>query len=267
MIDLHCHLLPGMDDGPDNLATSVEMARIACADGINIAACTPHILAGLYDNSASEIRAAAWRLADALRNAGLPLHLVVGADVHLAPDLIARLRDGRVPTINASRYLLLEPPHHHLPPRLETSVFALIIAGYFPILTHPERLSWVESHYDIVRRLTKVGVWMQITAGSLCGRFGKRPRYWAERMLDEGLVHLIASDAHDCSERPPLLSEARRNAARRLGEEEAKHLVVTRPRAVLDDLDWSVVPPPPAVTSAVSNNPARWLRLFTGKAG
>jgi protein-tyrosine phosphatase len=260
-------MLPAIDDGPRDLATSVEMARLACADGISIAACTPHIVPGLYDNSASAIRAAVWRLSDALRAAGLPLHLAAGADIHLTPDLVARLRDGRVPTINGSRYLLLEPPHQRVPPRLESSVFALITAGYFPILTHPERLTWIESHYDLLRRLTNVGVWMQITAGSLSGRFGPRPLYWAERMLDEGLVHLLASDAHDATARPPLLSEARHKAARRLGEEEADCLVFTRPRAVLDDVPPSAVPPPPAVRAALRKNPGRWLRRFANRAG
>ena len=186
MIDLHCHLLPAMDDGPQDLAAALAMARIACADGLAVAACTPHILPGLYDNTGPTIRAAVWRLADALREAELPLELVAGADIHIGPDLLAGLNNGRLPTIGGSRYLLLEPPHHVVPPRLETGVFSLMTAGYFPIITHPERLSWIESHYDLLERLTKVGVWMQVTAGSLCGRFGRRPLYWAERMLEEG---------------------------------------------------------------------------------
>jgi protein-tyrosine phosphatase len=264
LIDLHCHLLPAMDDGPQDLAAAIEMARVASADGIAITACTPHILPGLYNNTGSAIRAAVWRMSDALRQAGLPLQLVPGADIRLGPDLLERLRDGRAPTINGSRYLLLEPAHDVPPPRLETSVFQLITAGYFPILTHPERLSWIESHYDLLLRLTKVGVWMQITAGSLCGRFGRRPLYWAERMLDEGRTHILASDAHDAAARPPLLAEARQRAARRLGEEEADHLLLTRPRAVLDDRDWSEVPAPLA---AARKKAWEWRRLFGLRAG
>src|SRR5690606_33768464 len=107
------------------------------------------------------------------------------------------LRQGRIPTLSNSRYFLFEPPHHVAPPRLEEAAFNLLAAGYVPILTHPERLTWIESHYAVFKRLAHSGVWMQLTAGALYGKFGARPRYWSERMLDEGLVHIVASDAHD----------------------------------------------------------------------
>jgi protein-tyrosine phosphatase len=147
-------------------------------------------------------------LREAIAQAGMPLRLVSGADVHMATDLIARLRDGQALTLNDTRYFLLEPPHHVLPPRLEDHIFGLQAAGYVPILTHPERLSWVESHYGLIKRLVYNGVLMQLTAGSLIGRFGHRPRYWAERMLEDGLCHLIASDAHNIEQRHHALSNA-----------------------------------------------------------
>jgi protein-tyrosine phosphatase len=265
MIDLHCHLLPRMDDGPSDLATALQMARIASADGIAIAACTPHVMPGLYDNDGPAIRAAVWRLSDALRQEGLPLQLVPGADIHFTPDLLPRLRDGRIPTIHGSRYMLVEPPRQLPPPRLETRLFSLMTAGYFPILTHPERLDWIESHYELLERLAKVGVWMQITAGSLCGRFGRRTLYWAERLLDEGRVHCLATDAHDAVARPPVLAEARERAARRLGEAEADNLVLVRPRAVLDDREPKAVPSPPGAAAGRSHG--GWLRLFQRRAG
>jgi protein-tyrosine phosphatase len=111
--------------------------------------------------------------------------------------------------------------------------FDLMVAGYVPILTHPERLSWIESHYPTMRRLAEAGVWMQLTAGSLAGYFGRRPRYWSERMLDEGCAHILATDAHDATRRPPNLSEGRALAAKRVGDMEAQQLVVARPRGVL----------------------------------
>ena len=95
---------------------------------------------------------------------------MAGADVHVAPDLAAQLKAGRALTINNSRYLLLEPPHHVPPPRLEDHIFGLQTAGYVPILTHPERLSWIEGHYDLVKRLVYSGILMQLTAGSLLGQ-------------------------------------------------------------------------------------------------
>lgn len=257
MIDLHCHLLPGIDDGAADLATSLAMARAAVADGIRVTACTPHIYPGLYENTAAGIRAATRCLAQALREHDIGLSLVCGADTHLVPDLLSRLRDGHVPTLNDSRYFLLEPPHHVAPPRFEAAVFELMAAGYLPIITHPERLSWIETHYEVMQRLAARGAWMQVTAGSLAGRFGKRPRYWGERMLSEGMVHLLATDSHGVDKRPPQLAEGRDLAARRIGAAAAALLVQDRPRAVLMNLPPSTV----AVPQAPARAKKRWQRV------
>lgn len=241
MIDLHCHMLPGLDDGAADLAMSLEMARIAVADGISTVVCTPHIMPTVYDNTGPHIRAAVDELQWAVAEAGIALQLLPGADVHIAPDLVQGLRSGRVLAIADTRYLLFEPPHHVMPPRLQDCVFGLMTAGYVPILTHPERLTWIEQHYEVIQQLALAGMPMQITAGSLSGRFGRRPRYWSERMLEEGIVDIIATDAHNPQGRPPLLSEARQIVAERYGDELARKMVSTRPLAILDNLDPSEV--------------------------
>jgi protein-tyrosine phosphatase len=246
MIDLHCHILPGIDDGAPDLDVALEMARIAVADGIRVTACTPHIYPGLYENTMTGIQASVAALQAALEEAGIPLKLTIGADTHLAPDLVGQIRSGHVPTLAGSRYFLLEPPHHVAPPRFEDEVFGLMAAGYVPVITHPERLSWIETHYEIFGRLAHAGAWMQITAGSTTGRFGRRPKYWAERMLDERLVDILATDSHHVHKRPPLLAEGRDAAARIVGDEEATHMVVTRPRGVLLDAAPNSLPARPA---------------------
>lgn len=263
MVDLHCHMLPGIDDGAPDLAVALAMARCAAADGITVTACTPHIYPGLYENQRQGIEAAIASLQASLDEEGILLRLVVGADTHLAPDLLQGIRGGRVPTINQGRYLLLEPPHHVAPPRFEDSVFQLMAAGIVPVITHPERLSWIETHYEIFVRLAERGVLMQLTSGSLTGRFGRRPKYWSERMLDEGRVHLLATDAHHIDKRPPLLAEGRDAAARRVGDAEAHHLVVTRPQGILDNLSPEQLPPlPPSASSGGSHRPGFWKRWF-----
>lgn len=263
MIDLHCHLLPGIDDGAPDRAVAVAMARCAAEDGITDVACTPHIYPGLYENHRDGILAEIAAFREVLKEEGVALNLVVGADTHLAPNLIADIRGGRIPTLNDTRYLLFEPPHHVAPPRLEETVFNLLVAGIVPVLTHPERLSWIDTHYEIFERLVDGGALMQITAGSLTGRFGTRPKYWAERMLDEGLVHILATDAHHIDKRPPLLAEGRDAAASRVGDEEATHLVLTRPRAILDNRPPNEMPEPLGV---IMDDPAPatgfWKRLF-----
>jgi protein-tyrosine phosphatase len=251
MIDLHCHLLPGIDDGASDLAMSLNMARALVADGVLVAACTPHILPGLYHNTGPQIRAATTTLQKILNEQGIPLRLTTGADNHIFPDFLPQLRAGHLLPLADSRYVLVEPPHHVAPPRLEEFFFSLLIGNYVPILTHPERLTWINSHYVALKKLVRAGVWVQVTAGSLSGIFGRNARYWCERMLDEGCVHLIATDAHDVSRRRPNLSEGRKLAAKRIGEVEAQHLVVTRPEGVLrNDLPSNLPPPKAAVSSS-----------------
>jgi protein-tyrosine phosphatase len=255
MIDLHCHILPGIDDGAPDLATSVNMARAFAADGVSIVACTPHILPGLYHNTGPQIRQATAQLQQVILEQGVPLQLVTGADNHIVPGFVAELRSGRLLSLADTRYVLVEPPHHVAPPRLEELFFSLISAQYVPILTHPERLTWISSNYAAITRLDRAGAWFQVTAGSLAGDFGRNARYWAERLLDEGRVHLLATDAHDLKKRPPNLSRGRELAAKRVGEVEAQNLVVTRPLGVLRNVPPSELPLPQPSNSSRAINP------------
>lgn len=260
MIDLHCHMLPGIDDGSPDLATSLEMARIAVADGIAITACTPHIYPGLYENTAAGIRSAVTSLQAELDANGIALQLTSGADAHLTPELLGRLKSGTAPTINQGRYFLLEPPHHVEPPRFEDSVFDFMVSGYIPVITHPERLTWIEGKYESFKRLALRGAWMQITSGSLTGRFGSRAQYWGERMLDEGLVHILATDAHTTRRRAPLLAEGKAVAVKYVGKVEAERLVEERPRAIFDNMPAAKVTPIPALADPKGTKSK--MRLF-----
>jgi protein-tyrosine phosphatase len=252
MFDLHSHILPGVDDGAANIGVALGMARRFAEDGVQVVACTPHILPGLYSNTGPSIREAVVRLQAQIDEAGIDLKLVTGADNHIAPEFVQGLRSGTLLSLNDSRYVLMEPPHHVVPQGLESLFFSVVMAGYVPVLTHPERLSWIESRYELIKTLAGRGVWMQITAGSLLGSFGRRPRYWAERMLSEGLVHILATDAHDEIRRPPALREGRLAAERLIGAAEAEHLVVTRPAAILADTPPNLQPSPGSLVQSKS---------------
>jgi protein-tyrosine phosphatase len=270
VIDLHCHLLPGIDDGAGDLRTALEMARLAVADGITVTACTPHIYPGLYENDAPGIRAAVTALRQRLLEAAIPLEITDGADIQWVPELVGRLKSGAYPTLHGSRYFLFEPPHHVAPARFLDSIFDAVAGGYVPIVTHPERLTWLdEDHYDWFVTAARQGAWLQVTAGALTGRFGKGALYWGDRMLDDGIVHILATDAHATHRRPPLLAEGREAAAKWVGQEEADRLVTHRPRAVIDDLEPAQLPPP-ALAAPVSSgvNRARrkgWLGRMLGR--
>jgi protein-tyrosine phosphatase len=260
-------MLPGIDDGAPDEQTSLAMARIAVGDGITFTACTPHIYPGLYENNTRLIRERVAVLQTKLDAEGIALRLTSGADAHLTPELLNRLKTGTAPTLNGGRYFLLEPSHHVAPPRFEESVFNFLVSGYVPVITHPERLSWIKTNYEVFKRLAERGAWMQITSGSLTGRFGKGAKYWGERMLDEGLVHILATDAHSISRRAPLLAEGQKVAEKYVGKEEAHRLVYERPRAILDDIAPARVTPIPALLAdgEKPRKPGFWRRLTGGR--
>jgi protein-tyrosine phosphatase len=264
MIDLHTHILPGIDDGAKTLEVALEMARIAVDDGTRVMACTPHIYPGLYMNDSVGIHAERDKLQKALDTFHIPLQLVVGADAHLVPELLEGLQSGRVPTLNGSRYFLLEPSHHVAPPQFEHSVFQIMAAGFVPVITHPERLSWIEHNYPTFIALARRGAWLQLTAGSIVGTFGKTARYWSERLLGDGMVHLVASDAHTTAKRSPRMSNALPAMESAVGKEEALRLVCERPQAILSNVDPAQVPPAPGLLDQRPSFKPPWHKRLLG---
>ena len=240
---------------------ALAMARMAVADGTTILACTPHIFPGVYNNTGPQILAAIDQLRIALAAENIPLHLVQGGDVHIAPDLVAKLSSGEALSLNGSRYVLVEPPHHILPPRVEDLFFDLLSTGYVPILTHPERMGWIEREFELVEKLFDSGVWMQLTAGAITGNFGRRAQRWSEKMLEMGMVHIVASDGHDPEHRPPVLGEARKVLVDLVGEEEAHNLLFVRPNGILYNKDVFEMPPVASMAVAADDtaqSPSIW---------
>lgn len=233
MIDLHSHLLPGLDDGSPDIETSLAMAKMAVEDGTRLIACTPHRTPGLYDTTAEQIRRSVSEFRAQLKAADIPLTICGGSDVHVCPELPELLAEEPDYRLAKSDYFLFEPPHQFLPPRLIELAERVRSAGFRPILTHPERLRWVRRHYDTFEGLIRAGCLVQVTAGSLEGRFGREAKELSWRMLQEGRIDIIASDAHNLTSRPPRLSAAAALIGEALGEAESWRMTVERPAAIL----------------------------------
>ncbi len=235
LIDLRSHILPDFDDGARDIDAAVAMARAAVAGGIHILAATPRIKRDADQEAGSRIREQVGRLQRVLDEEMIPLKLVAGAENQLIPDFVAGLNSGRLLPLGDTRYALVVAPNDVPPPRLGDMFFSIMTGGYRPILAHPERLNWLKSHYDLIRLLARRGVWLQVTVRSITGLSGADAQYWAERMLAEGLVHILATDARDTDERSPNLSEAYERASKIVGAKEAERLVYTRPLAILNN--------------------------------
>lgn len=255
MIDLHSHILPKLCDGAQNRETSLAMARLAVADGTTHLACTPHIYPGVYQNSTATILPALQQLQSELDQHQIPLKLVIGADVHMMPEVMQGLKQGAIPTLHNSRYFLLEPSHHVPVANFIEQVENFLHAGYVPLITHPERLRWIEGHYEEFIEAARLGAWIQITAGAITGHFGRSAKRWAERFLQDGLVHIIASDAHNTEHRSPVLSAGIAEAIRITQDEtEVMRMVQDRPQAVLQNSEPSLIAQPTGLTLRTLNH-------------
>lgn len=230
MIDIHCHILPGLDDGPKTIEESVAMAEDAIADGIKEVVATPHASTShVFDYKI--VRAVKEQLQQRL---GDRLRLATGCDFHLSPEnLKAVNRDPARFCINQKDYLLVEFNEFSIPPHMDQTLHELQLAGIRPIVTHPERNGILRTNPERLVKWVRLGCFAQVTAGSLTGVFGPPARDVAWGWIASGLIHFVASDAHNTARRPLKLKFAYDEVSERFGEEKAEALFVLNPRAVL----------------------------------
>lgn len=236
MIDLHCHILPGIDDGAFDISESIEMARIAAADGIRKIVATPHISnpdlpeAAGKENLSKIIDEKVDDLNRCLESEKIPVEILRGGEVSafLSPDACEPF------TINSTSYLLVEFPYTHLPANAREIIFNMTVAGLRPIITHPERNPSILQNPERLETLIRSGALVQITAASLTGEFGLEYQACAFHLLRRQMVSFIASDGHGAAQRPPILSKAFKTAKKRVGGKMATALFSGNPEAVIE---------------------------------
>ena len=236
MIDLHCHLLPGIDDGPETLEEALEMARIAVANGIEEAHVTPHLHPGRWENDRPKIAAAVEAYRAALSQAGIPLEIGYAAEVRLDYEILPLIEAGRVPFLGALdgfKVMLLEFPHSHVPVGADKFVDWLIARSIRPLIAHPERNKDLMRDPGKLEPFMKQGCLLQVTADAVAGGFGDLCALRAREFLERGWVSVLASDAHDTTDRPPRMAPGRDAAAKIVGEEEARRLTQTTPLRIV----------------------------------
>jgi protein-tyrosine phosphatase len=248
IVDLHCHVLPGIDDGAPDLEAAVAIARIAAGEGITTIVATPHTLDGVHDVPRGRALAARDALAEALAEARVEVAVRVAAEVRFHESIVEALAaDASLSLDGRRRYLLLELPHESAPPALPGLLFRLRAGGTTPVIAHPERNLAVRADPGIVAGWVAGGALLQLTAGSLAGTFGEPIRACALRLLRDGKAHLAATDSHSVGRRPPRIREAYVAAASVVGEEGASLLFLDNPRRVLaGEPAGAIVPATPA---------------------
>jgi protein-tyrosine phosphatase len=239
MIDVHCHILPGLDDGPNSFDVSCAMAEMAIADGITHVLATPHanpaypFIPELVKKRRDEIQAA---FEDRLA-------IATGCDFHLSFENLQDIRhDPSRYTLNHKNYLLVEFADFSIPPSLDQALHELQLAGLQPVITHPERNPLVRAQPERLFRWLQQGCYAQLTAQSLIGKFGRSAEEIAHEWLKAGAVHFIASDAHNTTTRPPRLKETYELVAKKYGKESAQALLVENPLAAFEGRPLPHVP-------------------------
>ncbi|MFK2825937.1 tyrosine protein phosphatase [Bacillus sp. B190/17] len=202
MVDLHCHILPGVDDGAETLKDSLTMAKEAEKEGIKTIVATPHHKNGLYNNERKDIVAGIEELNKELKEARINVRILPGQEIRIHEKMVEHLDGGQLLTLGgSSSYLFIELPPNHVPCYTEQLLFDIQMKGVIPIIVHPERNQEFIQHPDKLYRFVRNGAATQITAASYAGYFGKKIQDFTGQMIEANLTHLMASDAHNVSSR------------------------------------------------------------------
>lgn len=239
MIDIHTHILPGMDDGAESMEASLIMAEMSLRSGVDTLIVTPHSnVEGVFDNYYDDAYIQCFRSFErALRERRLPLNIVPGMEIYASEGVPELLRQGRLITLNHSRYLLIEFNFYEDPGFIEYMLTEILENGYCPIVAHPERYHLVQKHTDIVCRWMELGASLQVNKGSILGSFGYRSRETAYYLLEHNLVSFIASDAHNINRRTADLAEVYHFIRRVCGTEYAHILFYENPKRLLKNMN------------------------------
>lgn len=239
MYDLHCHLLPGIDDGPDSLEQALALAQCAVDNGITHSVVTPHIHLGRYDNHKQSIATAFAAFQQALSAADIDLQIGFAGEVRLGAEILDWVMSDHIPylgTYDNQQVLLLELPHSHVPPGCDKLIDWLLKQNIVPMIAHPERNKDIMRDYHKLSPFVEQGCLFQLTAGSVAGFFGRQAQLAAEHILQAGHATILASDAHNINHRPPSLTEGLAAAAEIIGQQQAHKLVFDTPQAISQGL-------------------------------
>jgi protein-tyrosine phosphatase len=235
MIDLHCHLLPGIDDGPQTLAEAIKLCRIAVADGVTHAIVTPHIHPGRWENTRPTIEQQCDKLQQVVSQQGIPLQLGFAAEVRLTDQIMQQVENDEIPfygEVDGYNIMLLEFPHGHIIPGSDKLVAWLMKHNIRPLIAHPERNKQVMKDPIQLQPFIAAGCWLQVTAGSVTGAFGEQAQRIAHQLLRDDFVTVLASDGHNAKARQPALKQAFDAIAGQYGAERARRLTLHTPARI-----------------------------------
>ena len=233
MIDIHCHLLPNIDDGPSSWEESLEMARMASQDGIRVTIATPHWIQGTkWEPNPHEIIRKVDELNKKLKENEIPLNVLPGMEVGISENLPKLVSSGEVLTLGGSRYILVETPFVSIPHGIKEILSNLKVIGIHPVLAHPERNQELQKNPKKILELSNAGAFIQVTSGSFCGNFGEKAKRCVIQFAKDGVIEAVASDAHSTEKRPPIVTNGLKVLEEFIGKDQIEALIANTYRFV-----------------------------------
>ena len=243
MIDIHCHILPNVDDGSESLEESIAMAKIAESEGITRIVNTSHCHFDFKYKKGNELKLELEKFNQALKEENINIEVLLGNELYYTSDLIERFDELDFFSMNNSKYILMEFSPINFPKNIEDVIYEIKIRGYIPIIAHAERYKQVQEDVNIVLDCIKEGALIQVNASSILGKNGEKAEDTSKKLLDNNMVHFVATDAHSSNRRRPLIKDSYNYILKNYGKEVAEKLFIENPTAVIENRDISILNP------------------------
>lgn len=243
MIDIHCHILPNVDDGSESLEESITMAKIAESEGITKIVNTSHCHFDFKYKKGNELKLELEKFNQALKEENINIEVLLGNELYYTSDLIERFDELDFFSMNNSKYILMEFSPINFPKNIEDVIYEIKIRGYIPIIAHAERYKQVQEDVNIVLDCIKEGALIQVNASSILGKNGEKAEDTSKKLLDNNMVHFVATDAHSSNRRRPLIKDSYNYILKNYGKEVSEKLFIENPTAVIENRDISILNP------------------------
>lgn len=233
LIDMHCHIVPGVDDGADTMYDAGKILQMEYWNGVSAVIVTPHYRQGMFETPQEEINRQYGRLEKMVLSSRSGMKIYLGCEYHSAPSMVSDLKMGKRPTMAGSRYVLVEFSGRHTYTQIRNQIYELTAAGYRPIIAHAERYPCLLKDHLLIEELVHAGAQIQLTASSVLGEAGRNAKKFSRLLLKEHYVSYIATDAHDITTRKPNLGDCAKYVTKKYGEEYAKQIFIQNPREII----------------------------------
>lgn len=243
MIDIHCHILPNVDDGSESLEESIAMAKIAESEGITKIVNTSHCHFDFKYKKGNELKLELEKFNQVLKEENINIEVLLGNELYYTRDLIERFNELDFFSMNNSKYILMEFSPINFPKNIEDVIYEIKIRGYIPIIAHAERYKQVQEDVNIVLDCIKEGALIQVNASSILGKNGEKAEDTSKKLLDNNMVHFVATDAHSSNRRRPLIKDSYNYILKNYGKEVSEKLFIENPTAVIENRDISILNP------------------------